>query len=277
MRPLALLAGVLFGAGAMGIAQAQSLTEASRAALVREPLILTLPADDIGFAQREAAFASGGALLQQNTTAVSRRTFGGAIDTVRLRSAQTVATPQVYAGLRPDAYTGGGAYDVDYTRTWPAAIRGSAGAYEIDVSPQAGVGYGSAGGSLSGGAMVRLIPPSRDAKVVERLKAMGVKDGASYGDQGRWYLFAAARGRAVGLNMAREGAGLRRDGWSTDPVSLVGDAQVGLGWRKGDMQTSLGYMVRRMRIEDPYSRRFVDMPGNEQIAGISFSYRPTRR
>ena len=33
MRPLALLAGVLFGAGAMGIAQAQSLTEASKAAL----------------------------------------------------------------------------------------------------------------------------------------------------------------------------------------------------------------------------------------------------
>ena len=145
------------------------------------------------------------------------------------------------------------------------------------MSPQAGVGYGSAGGSVSGGATVRLIPPSRDAKVVERLKAMGVKDGAAYGDQGRWYLFAAASGRAVGFNMAREGLGLTQDGWSTDPVSLVGDAQVGLGWRRGDMQTSIGYMVRRMRIEDPYARRFVDMPGNEQIAGVSFSYRPTRR
>lgn len=273
MRPLALLAGVMFGAGAMGIAQAQYLTDVSRSA----PLELTLPADQMAFAQRDSAFASGGALFKQDATSVSRRTAGGAIDTVRLRSAQTLATSQAYAGLRPDAYTGGDAYDVDYTRTWPAAVRGRAGSYDIDVSPQAGVGYGSAGGSLSGGAMVRLIPPSRDAKVVERLKALGVKDGAVYGDQGRWYLFAAASGRAVGLNMAQEGSALRRDGWSTDPVSLVGDAQVGLGWRKGDMQTSVGYMVRRMQIEDPYSRRFVDMPGNEQIAGVSFSYRPTRR
>ena len=43
MKPLALLAGVMIGAGAMGIAQAQTAIDISEMAMVNEPLKLTPP------------------------------------------------------------------------------------------------------------------------------------------------------------------------------------------------------------------------------------------
>ena len=89
---------------------------------------------------------------------------------------------------------------------------------------------------------------SRDAATAERLKAMGLRDGSSFGDKGRWYLFAAASWRAVGLNMLHGDQGWNRAGWTTDATStLTGNAQVGVGWRKGDMQTSFGYIHREMK------------------------------
>lgn len=279
MRPLATLAGgVLIGACAMGIAQGQTLTEATMTAMFNAPLAPAPLVGEISREDRQAAYVSGAVLVQQNTTQVSRLTQGGAVDTVRVTSAQSALTPQGFVSLAPGGpYVGPNAYGVDYTRTWPAALRGATGAYAIDVSPQAGVGYGAAGASVGGGATVRLSTQSRDAKIVDRLKAMGVEDGARYGEQGRWYLFAAASGRAVGLNMVANGqGGLARDGWSTDPAALVGDAQLGIGWRRGDAQTSLGYLMRKVRVRDDYASRLVDLPSNEQIAGITFSYKPRR-
>jgi hypothetical protein len=79
-----------------------------------------------------------------------------------------------------------------------------------------------------------------------KLRAMGVRDGATrYGGDGRFYLFAAVHGQAVGLNLQTQGGGLHRTGWSTDQTSaLVGDGQVGLGWRKRDMEAAVGYVHR---------------------------------
>ena len=102
------------------------------------------------------------------------------------------------------------------------------------------------GGSAEAGATLRV---SRDEQAAaERLKDMGVGDGADFGERGRWYLFAAASGRAVGLNMLHSDSGWDRAGWTTDPTSaLIGDAQVGVGWRKGAMQTSFGYIHREVK------------------------------
>jgi len=64
-----------------------------------------------------------------------------------------------------------------------------------------------------------------------KLRDLGVKDGAAqYGAQGRFYLFAAVHGQAVGLNLQTQGGGLHRTGWSTDQTSaLVGDGYVHRG------------------------------------------------
>jgi hypothetical protein len=107
-----------------------------------------------------------------------------------------------------------------------------------------------------------------------RLRAMGVKDGdATYGSQGRFYLFAAVKGQAVGMNLVAGAGGLHRDGWTSDSSSaLIGDGQVGLGWRKGAMEADIGYVHRGMHIKDA-PRGVSDSYAND-MAAISFTFRP---
>jgi len=107
-----------------------------------------------------------------------------------------------------------------------------------------------------------------------KLRALGVTDGAAkYGDQGRFYLFAAVRGQAVGMNLVRGVGGLRRDGWSSDAASaLVGDGQAGIGWRKGGMEADLGYVHRGVHIRNaPHgmSDSYAD-----DMAAVSLTFRP---
>jgi hypothetical protein len=176
----------------------------------------------------------------------------GAVDTLRVsiagvaRGAGGVVLARPGGLLEPDAR----AFDVTYVRGWPAALKLSTGRYDLDVSPHAGFGVSSIGGSAEAGALVRLGAHLED-RVINSLDGLGVHavDGATFGGRGRWYLFAAASGRSVGLTMTRDAQGdLRRAGWSTDASStLISDAQAGVGWRKGDMQASFGYVHREIR------------------------------
>lgn len=117
------------------------------------------------------------------------------------------------------------------------------------------------------GATVTLWAPGG---IRQRLEAMGVRDGdAVFGRQGRVYLFAAVKGQAVGLNLQ----GFKRAGWSTDYSStLIGDGQIGVGWRKGGFEADLGY-VRR-------STRFVHTPVGtsdsftDDMAAVSIAFHP---
>ncbi|MDB5418465.1 MAG: hypothetical protein JWP50_1884 [Phenylobacterium sp.] len=170
----------------------------------------------------------------------------GAVDTLRVSLAEPVL-----AGGRPLRLPGdpqfADAYEVSLIRNWPGAVSFETRRFGLDLSPHAGVGMTSAGGLAEAGATIRL-SQRLDEAAVQRLKALGVRDGASFGGRGRWYLFAAASGRAVGLNMLRGEGGWNRAGWTTDPTStLVGDAQVGVGWRKGSLQTSVGFVHREVK------------------------------
>ncbi|MBX7248943.1 MAG: DUF2219 family protein [Caulobacteraceae bacterium] len=67
--------------------------------------------------------------------------------------------------------------------------------------------------------------------------------------RGRWILFASDDQQAVGLNLLRSRDGeLRRMSWTTDRVATVGDAQVGVGWRRGAFQASLALVDREISI-----------------------------
>jgi hypothetical protein len=108
-----------------------------------------------------------------------------------------------------------------------------------------------------------------------RLRAMGVKDGAAtYGDRGRFYLFAAVRGQAVGMNLVSvAGGGLHRDGWSSDTSSaLVGDGQLGIGWRKGGMEADFGYVHRGVHIQN--APRGASDSYADDMAAVSLTFRP---
>jgi hypothetical protein len=185
----------------------------------------------------------------------------GVFDTLKLRLGQTFVSP----GGLPLAHERTGAettsYEVMAVRHWPGAMSFKG----VDVSPHAGLGLADGHTSAEAGVQV-------SQKVGQALQALGVRDGATFGDRGRWYLFAAASGRSVGLNMLRQGGSWERAGFSTDQQSaLVGDTQVGVGWRQGQTQTSLGFVHRE--IKSSHMLYGVD-PKAEDLVALSFSIRP---
>ena len=133
------------------------------------------------------------------------------------------------------------------------------------------MGSGAGGGQAEAGAGGRL-GQNLDDEVENRLNAMGVRDGEAFGEAGRWYLFAAASGRAVGLNMLRRDNGWDQAGWSTDGSSaLIGDAHVGVGWRKGPVQAAVGYVHREVKGQHMI---WGQETRDDQILALSFSIKP---
>lgn len=159
-------------------------------------------------------------------------------------------------------------FDLRVTHDWPSAVRFDAGDQDVALTPHAGVGLSNAGPGAEAGATL-----SVEDKVAGRLESLGVRDGKSFGDKSRWYLFVAGGSRSVGLNMLRGADGaFERAGWSTDSTSaLVSDAQAGVGWRRGAMQASLGYMHREVKPHEAvqgFEKR------EDNLLAISFSFKP---
>lgn len=172
------------------------------------------------------------------------------------------SSPTAAANFEPQGF------DVRVRRDWPGAVRLRTGARDIEVTPHAGVSFSDAGPGAQAGATVSL-----SERVADRLGGLGVRDGRSFGDAGRWYLFAAASGRSVGLNMLRDETGdLRRAGWSTDATSaLVSDAQAGVGWRRGAAQASFVYIHREIEPENPIMGMRME---EDDLIALSFSFKP---
>ena len=223
-----------------------------------------------------AQVVGGEGLVVWRTDEVSMPGNGGSVDTLRLSVGGVARAPGGVVLARPDALLDpdAEAFDVTYTRGWPSIWRMSAGRYALDVSPHAGFGVNSAGGTAEAGAMLRL---GRDVEdnVMRRL---GIKqaDQSVIDSQGRWYLFAAASGRAVGLNMlANDQGGLQRAGWSNEPASaLISDAQAGLGWRKGNVQASLGYVHRDVKSQSAILTGAGPANYHDSMVAFSLSFRP---
>lgn len=205
--------------------------------------------------------AAGGAAAAQ--TAVPDLT--PALNRAALEDAAFVKAPVGFADDRLDRVT----------ITFPKRFSFSSESLEFQVAPHAGFGVSDSGrGAAAGGATLVVSPKTRGERALEQLRDMGVRDGLSYGDAGRWYLFAAASGQAVGLNMMRGENGWDRAGWSTDTTgALVGDAQVGVGWRKGDMQSSFGVIHREVKGRHMV---FGQQTRNDTVAAFTFSFRPQR-
>jgi hypothetical protein len=196
-----------------------------------------------------------------------------AVDSVRVSVASVAQAglSRPLALVRPEDADGFDDRDVDVTvtRGWPAAVTLGKGKYALDVTPHAGLGIGGAGGSAEAGATVRFGKKMGDQVV----NSLGVSDGRQFGERGRWYMFAAASGQAVGMNMLRSGEGdWSRAGVTTDASSkLVGDGQAGLAWRKGAMQASFGYVHRKIRAKDQIMGMSTQ---KDEMVAFSFSLRP---
>jgi hypothetical protein len=198
---------------------------------------------------------------------------GGAIDSLHLRTLEpSPLAGGRFAALRPGPVDP--AYDLTLTRAWPSALSFQADRFGVDLSPHAGVGVGSAGGSAEAGAMLTIGPRLADPGLAQKLGgALGLRDAATYHGAGRWYVFAAASGRAVGLSLATRDPAA---GWSRtqdQSSALIGDAQVGVGWRKGDVATSLGYVHRSIKGDHMLSG---EPSQDDSMVAFSLSVRPGR-
>lgn len=192
-----------------------------------------------------------------------------------LAAADGAAAQSIAPDALRDAAFADRRFAVDLVRIEPRALSFASEKLAFEIAPHAAFRVSRFGGTQAeGGAMVT-VSKSRGERALERLRDMGVKDGASvFGDRGRWYLFAAASGQAVGLNMLRGEHGWDRAGWTTDTAgALVGDAQVGVGWRKGDLQSSFGVIHREVKGRHMV---FGQQTRDDTVAAFTFSLRPQR-
>jgi hypothetical protein len=278
MRLLAGLA-IALGCSVVGEAVAQTVLPAADASQLRDaafardlaPRVRT--EDGLFSLLEQDRYLAGQGPIRWGTNQLSLgKRASGANDSLRLSLGGVLRPPGGLPLNMDRADFAAQAYEIAVTRDW-APVKFDAGAYDVHLAPHAGVGMSNAGGQAEAGAMLT-VGQKRDDIVQDRLSDMGVSDGAAFGDQGRWYLFAAASGRAVGMNMLRKDNGWDRAGWSTDPSSaLIGDAQVGVGWRKGVVQTSFGYVHREVKGEHMV---FGQKTKEDSLLAFSLSIKPGR-
>lgn len=225
---------------------ARALNAAAFAPTRRDDWSVKTDAEDL-FAPRAAGADGFGGISLKDDRLTEWRTGEAALsDTDRLR----LSVRHEFQGPNgaPLRFGGDGrvadpAVDVAYLRDWPSAIRFENGrGYTLDVTPTAGFSVGSLGSGAEAGATLRF---GQDVR--RRLKGL---DGERFGERPRWYLFAAASGRALGYNLTSSPDGLKRSGMSLDQGSFIGDAQAGVAWRKGDLQASFGYVHREVKAYD---------------------------
>ena len=242
---------------------------------VAVPLSLGAARGDVRVLASDRYYPGAGPVTWRSSAVTYQDTAGGPINQIRVTVANVprIANTAPLSLVRP----GGEAYelqdiDVTVTRGWPSVIALAGRKYALDVTPHAGLGFGGAGGSAEAGATVRL---GKKRNIGDRVNdALGVREGASaFGDRGRWYIYAAASGRAVGLNMLRgQNGDWTRAGLAQDVTSrLIGDSQAGVAWRKGPMQASLGYIHREIRAKEGILG-LATQKGD--VVALSFSLKP---
>jgi len=230
MRAVGALLGTALTVAAGGFAHGQALDNHSAlfaAAFARQPAMV-------------GRSAAGVAPLASTPSASFA---GAAVEPAPLGHAIALAEPAYLTAADEGA--------VNFAGQSPLSLTG--GGYEVAFVPQGGVGAPGGASSAQAGAMLRVGADIQD-KVMTGLNKLGLHtvSSASIEDRNRLYLFAAYSGREVGFNIGRGvQGGVQRLGWSAEGAStLVSDAQAGVGWRKGSLQASVGYVHRDVNSND---------------------------
>lgn len=146
--------------------------------------------------------------------------------------------------------------------------------YDLRLTPHAALGVGDAGRSVEAGAVLTFGLGHADTSLTGTLDRLGIRETATSGAAARWYMFAAASGRALRFNMQHDPSQRWDNTWSQDRSSaLVGDAQLGLGWRRGDLQTSVGLIHRTVK---GAHMLWGQETKDDSVLAFSFSVKPQR-
>ena len=160
------------------------------------------------------------------------------------------------------------AYDVTYTRGWIAAQGRTASGLEVSLTPHAGVGFGSDGTTAEAGATL---------KIGEGLDRLAPDGDEAFGERARWYVYAAGSKRAVGYNFARTRDGdFARSGMSHDTGAFLGDASVGVAYRRGAVQSSFGIVYREIEANGIRAYNGINTDVSEGLVAFQLTIRPRR-
>ncbi len=250
--------------------QGQGAAPLSASAAAAAPLA----ADALFAAQQPASPASAHWRVQS----ASRLRPSGAVDTVNLTVSDVSQGPGGLILAAPNGHWAAQTQSLGlgYDRAWPSTLSVAGGRYDIDLSPHAGLAMADGHASAVAGASLRFqLPRSRR----ERLASLGFSpsSSSSIADKGRWFLFAEGSGELVGMHLSRDGHGLMPraaltldDGVQRDVVS---DTQAGIGWRKGGVQASFGYVHREIRNEASIAANHQTPDIKGDMLALTFSLR----
>ncbi len=158
------------------------------------------------------------------------------------------------------------AYDVTYTRGWVAAQGRTASGLEVSLTPHAGVGFGSDGTTAEAGATL---------KIGEGLDRLAPDGDEAFGERARWYVYAAGSKRAVGYNFARTRDGdFARSGMSHDEGAFLGDASIGVAYRRGAVQSSFGVVYREIEANGIRAYNGIKTDVSEGLVAFQLTIRP---
>lgn len=209
---------------------------------------------DRGRLRQEAWFAGDGFTdrLRVVTTGELRRADG---------------SPLPPRALDPVAFSGE-SYDVTYTRGWTAAKARTASGLEVSLTPHAGFGVGSDGPSAEAGATLR---------IGENLDRLAPNGDEAFGERARWYLYAAGSKRAVGYNFARTRDGeFAGSGVTQDAGAYLGDASIGVAYRRGALQSSFGVVYREIEAKGLRGYQGIRTDVAEGMVAFQLTIRPQR-
>ncbi len=157
-------------------------------------------------------------------------------------------------------------YDVTYTRGWIAAQGRTASGLEVSLTPHAGVGFGSDGTTAEAGATL---------KIGEGLDRLAPDGDEAFGERARWYVYAAGSKRAVGYNFARTRDGdFARSGMSHDEGAFLGDASIGVAYRRGALQGSVGVVYREIEANGIKAYGGINTDVSEGLVAFQLTIRP---
>jgi len=158
------------------------------------------------------------------------------------------------------------AYDVTYTRGWVAAQGRTASGLEVSLTPHAGVGFGSDGTTAEAGATL---------KIGEGLDRLAPDGDEAFGERARWYVYAAGSKRAVGYNFARTRDGdFARSGMSHDEGAFLGDASIGVAYRRGAVHSSFGVVYREIEANGIRAYNGIKTDVSEGLVAFQLTIRP---
>lgn len=159
---------------------------------------------------------------------------------------------------------------IEWRKDWTALHERTTSGLEVSLTPHAGLGWSEGRSSAQAGATIRFGRGLDDS-----LDELAPDGEDTFGDRPRWYVFASGSKRAVGYNFTRQrDGGLSNEGLSQDSSHSLGDAAIGVAWRRGAMQSSVGIAYREVDIDGLRGYGGLKTDVDEARLAFQFSIRP---